>query len=607
MCGIVAVTGKKEAAPFLLEGLKRLKYRGYDSAGIATLENGKFQRVRAEGKLEELEFKLQTHKMSGTLGIGHTRWATHGLPVERNAHPHLNDKVAVVHNGIIENFSELYKELVSQGALFETETDTEIILHLLTRNLSSGNTPEEAVLNTLGRLRGAFALAILFADYPDLLIGARRGPPLVVGYGDGETFLGSDALALAPFTQKVSYLEDGDWTVVTPEGVTIYNDQGHKIKRPISTTSATGELIGKGKWRHFMEKEIHEQPEVVAETLQTYVHPLTGSIGLPSFPEKVNDIVRISIVACGTSFYAGMVAKYWFESFVGIGVDVDIASEYRYRESPIDSKTLCLFISQSGETADTLAALHHAKSKDALIVGIVNVPESSIDRASDVTLLTHAGPEIGVASTKAFVCQLVTLACFALGLASLRHYLSREREETLLQELTLLPSLLAKALESEDDIRSICHALAQAKDVLFLGRHLLYPLALEGALKLKEISYIHAEGYAAGELKHGPIALIDDTIPVVVLAPATPLLDKILSNVQEIVARGAQVIALGDKESLEKMEKMIQAKITLPHVPDWLTPIVYAVPAQLLAYHTATLKGTDVDQPRNLAKSVTVE
>ena len=607
MCGIIAVTGTKEAAPILLEGLKRLKYRGYDSAGIATLKGKKFQRVRAEGKLEELEHKLQTHMIFGTIGIGHTRWATHGLPVERNAHPHLNDKVAVVHNGIIENFSELYQELTALGSVFKTETDTEVILHLLTQYLEEGHTPEEAVFKILGRLQGAFALAILFADYPDLLIGARRGPPLVVGYGEGETFLGSDALALAPFTQRVSYLEDGDWTVITPNSVMIYNDKGQKIDRPICTSVATGELIGKGKWRHFMEKEIHEQPEVVAETLQTYLHPLTGSIGLPPFPKKLDDIERISIVACGTSFYAGMIAKYWFESFVGMAVDVDIASEYRYRDSPIDSKTLCLFISQSGETADTLAALHHAKSKGALIVGIVNVPESSIDRASDVTLLTHAGPEIGVASTKAFVCQLATLACFSLGLASMRHHISHDREAKLLQELGSLPSLLTKALESESDIRVICHGLAQAKDVLFLGRHLLYPIALEGALKLKEISYIHAEGYAAGELKHGPIALIDDKIPVVVLAPTTPLLDKIISNVQEIVARGASVIALGDQESLEKMEKMIQAKVTLPTVPDWLTPIVYAIPAQLLAYHTATLKGTDVDQPRNLAKSVTVE
>ncbi|MBS0184991.1 MAG: glutamine--fructose-6-phosphate transaminase (isomerizing) [Proteobacteria bacterium] len=607
MCGIIGVVGTKEAVPFLMEGLRRLKYRGYDSAGIATVENGVFHRVRAEGKLEFLEAKLEACHVPGTIGIGHTRWATHGLPVERNAHPHSNGKVALVHNGIIENFVELYQELASKGAVFETETDTEVVVHLLTDYLLSGKTPKEAMQLTLSRLKGAFALAVLFKDFPDLLMGARQGPPLAVGYKDTEMFLASDALALAPFTQKISYLEDGDWVVLTSSKATIYNQKGDEISRPIHTTALTGELIGKGKYRHFMEKEIHEQPLVISETLQSYIQPLTQSIGLPPFPENISHIERIVIVACGTSYYAGMIGKYWLESLTGLPVDVDIASEFRYRESPLSSKTLCLFISQSGETADTLAALMDAKSKGALIVSIVNVAESSIDRASDTTLLTHAGPEIGVASTKAFSCQLTVLACFSVGFAKLRGKLSSQQEHTYIQDLLMLPSLLTHVLDVEESIKKICPELAQARDVLFLGRSLLFPVALEGALKLKELSYIHAEGYAGGELKHGPIALIDDQMPVVVLASSELFLDKTVSNIQEIMARSAKVIALGDEHALEKIGKSLHAKVVLPNVPGWIVPIIYTIPVQLLAYHTAVLKGTDVDQPRNLAKSVTVE
>ncbi|HQS83747.1 MAG: glutamine--fructose-6-phosphate transaminase (isomerizing) [Alphaproteobacteria bacterium 16-39-46] len=607
MCGIIGVVGLKEAVPFLMEGLRRLKYRGYDSAGIATLEKGEFHRVRAEGKLEFLEAKLETCHVPGTLGIGHTRWATHGLPVERNAHPHSNGKVALVHNGIIENFVELYQELTGKGVVFETETDTEVVVHLLTYYLLSGKTPQEAMKETLGRLKGAFALAVIFKDFPNLLIGARQGPPLVVGYKDNEMFLASDALALSPFTQKISYLEDGDWVVLTPSQATFYDQQGTEITRPVHTTALSGELIGKGKYRHFMEKEIHEQPLVISDTLQSYVQPLTQSIGLPPFPENGSMIERIVIIACGTSYYAGMIGKYWLESLTGLPVDVDIASEYRYRDSPISSKTLCLFISQSGETADTLAALNDAKSKGALIVSIVNVPESSIDRASDITLLTHAGPEIGVASTKAFSCQLTVLACFSVGFAKMRGAISKMQEQKHIQDLLLLPGLITKILEVEESIKKICPELAQARDVLFLGRNLLYPIALEGALKLKELSYIHAEGYAGGELKHGPIALIDDQMPVVVLASSGLFLDKTVSNIQEIMARSAKVIALGDVDALEKIGKSLHAKVVLPDVPSWIVPIVYTIPVQLLAYHTAVLKGTDVDQPRNLAKSVTVE
>lgn len=607
MCGIIGVVGKKEAVPFLLEGLRRLKYRGYDSAGIATLYENSFHLVRAEGKLEFLEEKLKSCQAPGTLGIGHTRWATHGLPVERNAHPHISEKVALVHNGIIENFSELHQELKQTGVIFQTETDTEVVVHLLTQYLLKGDSPREAMGRVLSRLKGAFALAVLFKDYPDLLIGARQGPPLVVGYTDQEMFLGSDALALSPFTQKISYLEDGDWVILTPSGANFYNQEGLEITRPQKITTLTSELIGKGSYRHFMEKEIHEQSEVISETLQNYVHQVTQSVILPSFPKNISEFERIVIVACGTSYYAGMVAKYWFESFANIPVEIDIASEFRYRAVPLSPKAMCVFISQSGETADTLAALQEAKSKGAFIVSVVNVPESSMDRASDIGLLTYAGPEIGVASTKAFSCQLTTLACLAIGIAKMRNALSEEKERLLLHDLLHLPTIITKTLHVEPEIKKISLELSQSRDVLFLGRNLLFPIALEGALKLKELSYIHAEGYAGGELKHGPIALIDDQMPVVVLASSDLFIDKIVSNIQEIIARLAKVIVIGDLKSFEKIGNTIHSKVLLPNVPGWISPIIYTIPVQLLAYHTAVLKGTDVDQPRNLAKSVTVE
>lgn len=608
MCGIIGYVGDKVAAPLLLEGLKRLKYRGYDSAGIATLENGEFFRLRSEGKIEELETKLSKSPLPGTIGIGHTRWATHGIPVERNAHPHLNTHVAVVHNGIIENFSELYETLKQQGVIFETETDTEVIIHLLSSELLKGHTPEKALLTILPRLRGAYALAVLFKDVPDSLYAVRQGPPLAIGHGQDEMFIGSDALALAGFTQHITYLEDGDIAHITKNTFSLFDATGTILQRPIRQTLVSGNSVEKGEYRHFMLKEIHEQPNVVADTLTSYIHPATHRIGLPPFPASLESINRIIIVACGTSYYAGMIAKYWLETFVGLPVEVDIASEYRYREGPIDAHTLALFISQSGETADTLAAFSYAKQNGALCVAVVNVPESSLDRLADVTLLTHAGPEIGVASTKAFTCQLSVLAACSLGIAEKLNKLSPEQEKTYVENLQTLPLLLSTALETEKKIQDLAHKIHTTRDVLFLGRHLLYPVALEGALKLKEISYIHAEGYAAGELKHGPIALIDNALPVIVLAPSSPYLEKVFSNTQEIMARGAQILLFGDKESLQKFPSSPSIEpLILPKISTWLSPILYALPVQLLAYYTAVLKGTDVDQPRNLAKSVTVE
>ncbi len=608
MCGIVGYIGNKIAAPILLEGLKRLKYRGYDSAGIATLEKGEFYRLRSEGKIEELELKLSSEPLPGTIGIGHTRWATHGIPVERNAHPHLNNKVAVVHNGIIENFSELYECLKKQGIIFETETDTEIIIHLLTLELSKGLSPKQALLNILPQLKGAYALALLFKDYPDSLFAVRQGPPLAIGYGSKEMFIGSDALALSGFTQDIMYLEDGDIALLTQNSCTTFTVEGKPVQRPIRKSLVSGGLVEKGSYRHFMLKEIHEQPTVVADTLKSYVHPTTYQIGLPPFPRSLKGIKRFVIVACGTSYYAGMVAKYWLETLTGLPVEVDIASEYRYREAPLDENTLALFISQSGETADTLAALSYAKQKNAFTIVIVNVPESSIDRLADMTLLTHAGPEIGVASTKAFTCQLSVLAAFSLGVAEKLGKFSQEKEKVYIEDIQALPTLLTKALETEQEIQKLAHEIHLARDTLFLGRHLLYPIALEGALKLKEISYIHAEGYAAGELKHGPIALIEDGLPVVILAPSSPHLEKIISNTQEILARGARILLFGDEQSIQKFPSSPSIiPLILPKSPTWLSPLIYVIPVQLLAYYTAVLKGTDVDQPRNLAKSVTVE
>ena len=607
MCGIIGILGKAPAAPLLLDALKRLEYRGYDSAGVATLVNGKIERRRAEGKLVNLAQRLDAEPLAGTTGIGHTRWATHGAPNETNAHPHANERVAVVHNGIIENFRELRDELQGQGHGFETETDSEVMVHLVTEGLNQQKTPQEAVAAALKRLEGAFALAIVFAGRHDLMIGARRGSPLAVGYGDGEMFLGSDALGLAPLTDRICYLEEGDWVEVGPDGAVVHDESGAVVERKVVQTALSGAAIGKGQYRHFMQKEIFEQPAVIGDTLQTLVNPLSREVGLPALPFDLAAIPRITISACGTAFLAGMVAKYWFEQIARQPVEIDIASEFRYREAPMPEGGLSLFISQSGETIDTLAALHYAKSQGQQILSIVNVPESAIERASDATLMTLAGPEIGVASTKAFTTQLTVLACLALATARARGATDAGREAELSAALTEVPARAAEILNHDQAIRAIAQELAEARDVLFLGRGSLYPLALEGALKLKEISYIHAEGYAAGEMKHGPIALIDDGVPVIICAPSGPLFDKTASNAQEVIARGGRVIFISDAEGIARFGDGALHAIALPKVDPFVAPILYAVPVQLLAYHTAVVKGTDVDQPRNLAKSVTVE
>ncbi len=607
MCGIIGILGKAPAAPLLLDALKRLEYRGYDSAGVATLVNGKIERRRAEGKLVNLAQRLDAEPLAGTTGIGHTRWATHGAPNETNAHPHANERVAVVHNGIIENFRELRAELEAQGHGFETETDSEVMVHLVTEGLNQQKTPQEAVAAALKRLEGAFALAIVFAGRHELMIGARRGSPLAVGYGEGEMFLGSDALGLAPLTDRICYLEEGDWVEVGPDGAVVHDESGAVVERKVVQTALSGAAIGKGQYRHFMQKEIFEQPAVIGDTLQTLVNPLSREVGLPALPFDLAAIPRITISACGTAFLAGMVAKYWFEQIARQPVEIDIASEFRYREAPMPEGGLSLFISQSGETIDTLAALHYAKSQGQRILSIVNVPESAIERASDATLMTLAGPEIGVASTKAFTTQLTVLACLSLATARARGATDAGREAELSAALTEVPARAAEILNHDQAIRAIAQELAEARDVLFLGRGSLYPLALEGALKLKEISYIHAEGYAAGEMKHGPIALIDDGVPVIVCAPSGPLFDKTASNAQEVIARGGRVIFISDAEGIARFGDGALHTIALPKVDPFVAPILYAVPVQLLAYHTAVVKGTDVDQPRNLAKSVTVE
>ena len=607
MCGIIGTIGKQNASPLLLEGLKRLEYRGYDSAGIATLYSGKIERRRAEGKVANLEKLVKQEPLPGTIGIGHTRWATHGLPSTNNAHPHGDDRVVLVHNGIIENFQALRNELHKSGRTFQTDTDTEVVVHLVSSNLSQGLSPAEAVSKSLKRLEGAFALAILFAGYDDLMIAARRGSPLAIGYGEGEMFIGSDALALAPLTERICYLEEGDWAEVSDSGAVIHNEIDSIVKRRIEKTSTSGAAIGKGNFSHFMLKEIYEQPVVIGDTLHTLIDPLKEVVRMPQLPFSLEKIPRIYIVACGTSFHAAMVAKYWFELVAGITVDVDIASEFRYRGALMESGGLSLFISQSGETADTLAALRYSKMKGQHIISVVNVLESSMARESDVVLQTKAGPEIGVASTKAFTTQLTTLACFIIGMAGARGRIDKEREAMMCRALMEVPSRVNEILNHDEAIKSLAAEVAEAKDVLYLGRGTGYPIALEGALKLKEISYIHAEGYAAGEMKHGPIALIDDQVPVIVIAPFDNLFDKTSSNMQEVIARGGRVIFLSDKKGLEKLGDMAAATIELPTVESYVAPILYTIPIQLLAYHVAVLRGTDVDQPRNLAKSVTVE
>jgi glucosamine--fructose-6-phosphate aminotransferase (isomerizing) len=609
MCGIIGIVGKAPVAPLLVEALKRLEYRGYDSAGIATVVNGAIGRRRAEGKIAHLEALIRKEPLEGYIGIGHTRWATHGVPNERNAHPHASDRCAVVHNGIIENFEELKDELVALGHKFESETDTEVVVHLVTENLKRQMTPQDAVASALKRLKGAFALAIVFAGRPDLMIGARRGSPLAIGYGTGEMYLGSDAMALAPLTRQICYLDEGDWAEITPAGATVHDSDDKVVARPVRETALSGALIGKGNFRHFMQKEIHEQPAVIGQTLNAFFNPAERTVTLPSLPFDFAKVPRVTITACGTAFYAGMVARYWFEQVARIPVELDVASEFRYRAAPLPEGGLTLVVSQSGETADTLAALRYAKQEGQHVLGIVNVPESSIARESDAILPTHAGPEIGVASTKAFTTQLTVLACLVIAAARARGAIDHKREAALTRALAEVPARAAEVLNHDDTIRELAAGVAEARDVLYLGRGTGYPIALEGALKLKEISYIHAEGYAAGEMKHGPIALIDETVPVVVVAPSDSLFEKTASNVQEVMARGGRVIFLSDKAGIKRLLRHTTptSTIELPSVDPFVAPILYAIPVQLLAYHTAVIKGTDVDQPRNLAKSVTVE
>jgi glutamine---fructose-6-phosphate transaminase (isomerizing) len=608
MCGIVGILGTEPVAGHLVDALKRLEYRGYDSAGIATLDRGALGRRRAEGKLKSLENRLDKEPLGGLIGIGHTRWATHGRPTESNAHPHATDRLAVVHNGIIENFRELRESLIKHGAKFTSETDTEVVAHLVTREIDGGKTPVQAVAAALKQLRGAFALAFLFTGEDDLMIGARKGSPLAVGYGDGEMFLGSDAIALAPFTDTVSYLDDGDWVVLTRKSAQVYDANDKAVERPIIKSTASAMLVDKGNHKHFMAKEIHEQPEVVGHTLAHYIDMVHEQVTLPAeLPFDWMKLKRLSISACGTAFYAGLVAKYWFERFAKLPVEIDIASEFRYREAPLEKGDLMIVISQSGETADTLATLRYAKEHKQHVLSVVNVPTSTIARESDVVMPTLAGPEIGVASTKAFTCQLAVLACLAVAAGCARGELKREDEQKLVHALIEVPRLMAQALKIEPQIEALAHELAKARDVLYLGRGTSFPIALEGALKLKEISYIHAEGYAAGELKHGPIALIDETMPVIVIAPYDRVFEKTVSNMQEVAARAGRIVLVTDAKGSAEATVDSQHTLVLPDMAATVTPLVYAIPVQLIAYHTAAAIGTDVDQPRNLAKSVTVE
>ena len=607
MCGIIGIIAKGMVAPSLLEGLRRLEYRGYDSAGIATLVNGRIEGRRVEGKLDNLAKRLEEEPVQGGIGIGHTRWATHGLPTETNAHPIATDRVAVVHNGIIENFQALRRELTALGYVFQTATDTEAVAILASHCLEQGLSPQDAVAKTLARLDGASALVFLFAGEHDLLIGARRGSPLAIGYGDGEMFLGSDALVLAPLTRRITYLEEGDWVVVTSRTATIFDATNREVDRPIREAAAAGAVIGKGNYRHFMQKEIFEQPEVIGDTLHALINPATRTVHLPELPFALRELERVTLIACGTAYHACIVAKYWLERIARISVEIDIASEFRYRAPEMPKGGAAIFVSQSGETADTLAALRYAKAQGQKIIAVVNQPESSVAREADVVLPTLAGPEIGVASTKAFTTQLAVLACFTVALARARGVISRAREAELVGVMTEIPSRAGEVLNQDERIRNIAVEIAEARDVLYLGRGSAFPLALEGALKLKEISYIHAEGYAAGEMKHGPIALIDKNVPVVVLAPNDDLFEKTLGNVEEVMARGGRVVMISDTAGVARLADRLAFDIAMPDCDPFVAPLLYAIPVQLLAYHTAVLKGTDVDQPRNLAKSVTVE
>jgi glutamine---fructose-6-phosphate transaminase (isomerizing) len=607
MCGIIGIIGGAPVTPLLVDALKRLEYRGYDSAGVATLVNGHIDRRRAEGKLVNLEARLAKEPLAGTIGIGHTRWATHGKPSERNAHPIATDRVAVVHNGIIENFQELKDELIAGGRRFDSDTDTEVVAQLLTSMLERQMTPEDAMGKTMGRLRGAFALVALFRGRHDILMAARHGSSLAVGYGEGEMYVGTDALALAPFTKRVSYLEDDDWVVLKADGCKVYQGTS-EVTREIRQSGISGAMIGKGNHRHFMLKEIYEQPAVIGDTLQSYLDPATRVVTLPALPFDWNKVSKLTITGCGTACYAGMVAKYWFESLARLPVEVEVASELRYREPPLPEGGVCIAVSQSGETVDTLAAIRYAKANGQTLLAVVNVPESAIARESHVVLPTLAGPEIGVASTKAFTTQLIVLLTAAIAAGRARGTLSEADEQRLALALIALPANINEALNMEGVYRRISEEiLAEARDVLYLGRGSSFPIALEGALKLKEISYIHAEGYAGGEMKHGPIALIDEFVPVVVVAPSDALFDKTASNFEQVKARGGRLILMSDAAGVARLGAQSVASITMPQVDPVVAPILYTIPVQLLAYHTAVAKGTDVDQPRNLAKSVTVE
>lgn len=605
MCGIVGVVGRSEAAPLLLGGLQRLEYRGYDSAGIATLVAGRIERRRAEGKLKNLAAVLQAQPLPGTTGIGHTRWATHGAPTIDNAHPHATDRVAVVHNGIIENHLALRSELEAKGQRFYTETDTEVVAQLVDYLLQQDADPIKAAAQAFKRLEGAYALALIFAGHPHLIIGVQRGAPLAVGYGAEEMYLGSDALALAPLTREIAYLEDGDWVVITQQDAAFYDQHDNKITRPKKLTALTGAAIGKGNFRHFMEKELHEHPVVIGDVLHRMMEGETPR--LPELPFDLASIQRITMSACGSAFYAGLTAKFWLENFARVPVEADVASEFRYRAPPLEAGGLGLLVSQSGETADTLAALRYMKSQKQHILSVLNVPESTMARESDAILETIAGPEIGVASTKAFTAQLTVLAVFTLALAQAKGVQSQAEIARLAAALLEIPSKAAEILAHDALIRRLATRIVGARDVLYLGRGDCYPIAMEGALKLKEISYIHAEGYAAGEMKHGPIALIDESVPVIAICPSGPLFEKTASNLQEAAARGGKIIVFSDAQGAARLSSIAAETILLPPVDAFVAPILYAIPVQMLAYHVAVLKGTDVDQPRNLAKSVTVE
>jgi glucosamine--fructose-6-phosphate aminotransferase (isomerizing) len=607
MCGIIGIIGKEQASDALVDGLKRLEYRGYDSAGIATLHNGQIERRRAEGKIKNLVTRISELPIQGRTGIGHTRWATHGVPNEENAHPHSTERVAIVHNGIIENFQELRKELVQAGCNLASDTDTEIIVHLIDQQLIAGKSPIDATGSVLKRLTGAFALGVIFAGEENLMIAARKGSPLAIGIGDGESYLGSDAIALAPLTQKIIYLDDGDWAVITSDYIHIFDAEDNEVEREIKTSALSGAAIGKGGYRHFMLKEIYEQPQVIGDTLHSYINPTTRTVTLPALNFDLASIKKMTLIACGSSYIACLIAKYWLEQIARISVEVDIASEFRYRESVMEEGGAALFISQSGETIDTLAALRYAKSQNQHILSVVNSPESAIARESDAVFHSNAGPEIGVASTKALTTQLTVLACFCVALAKARCTITDEEQAQLTNALTEIPARAAEILNHDERIAEIASSIYESRDALYLGRGTSYAVALEGALKLKEISYIHAEGYAAGEMKHGPIALIDEDMPVIVIAPTDHLLDKTISNVEQVMARGGRLIFLSDEQGAARIDDQKAQTIILPTVDPFVAPILYTIPVQLLAYHVAVLKGTDVDQPRNLAKSVTVE